>query len=131
MQVFRDHIRKSLPALRAAVDEMASRHQTELAALGERVLEDESREGSHPDPEYALIVKVVGDFVEYFKGALDGTFDQKSKEVKGGTRMEELFNETYWNALDAIIPLEGVSELDVWTQIRNSWVCRFFSWSAQ
>ncbi|XP_055346696.1 uncharacterized protein LOC129594136 [Paramacrobiotus metropolitanus] len=123
--VFREHIRKCLPALKAAVDEMVSENHGHLISLGEDVhrkfTDPENRDPSLPDPGHKLVVSVITKFVEYFRGALTGDVDQGNTEVRGGARIEELFNETYWNALTAIIPLDDVSEQQVWTQIRNSW----------
>ncbi|XP_055351896.1 dynamin-1-like protein [Paramacrobiotus metropolitanus] len=124
--VFRDHIRKCLPALKAAVNEMVSDSQMQLSALGEDVHSklmnsEASRNPLIPNPGHVLVVSVIDQFVNYFKGAIQGDVDQGNTEVKGGSRIEELFNVTYWDALTGIVPLTGTSDLQVWTQIRNAW----------
>lgn len=103
---------------------MIGQYDKELKALGENIQVNptDTPDPSKPDPDYALILRVVDQFVNYFKGSLDGTVDQGGKEVKGGACIEEKFNEKYWNDLETIIPLDNVSDLETWTEIRNSWV---------
>ena len=60
--------------------------------------------------------------MHFFIKSLDGDVDRGSTEVRGGAKLEELFNTTYWNTLGQIVPLSDVSLLNAWFQIRNAWV---------
>jgi hypothetical protein len=113
-----------MPALKAGVDELVSYNQSQLELLGKDIQEEENaeRDLSLPDPQHVLLVNIITDFCLYLNGSLDGNVDQGSSEIRGGAKLEELFNSTYWSAIGAIVPLDQVSEVETWTQIRNSWV---------
>ncbi|OQV17972.1 Dynamin-1-like protein [Hypsibius exemplaris] len=119
--VFREHIRKCMPQLKNGVDELVADNQAALEALGKSIADEEETGTTEPDPQRVAVINVINDFCRFLRGSLEGNVDQGSKEVRGGAKLEDLFNNTYWDALGAIVALDNVSEVDTWTTIRNSW----------
>jgi len=117
-QILMSHIRDRLPDIKARLNTLIGQTEQELANFGQSQV-PETREQQGP-----LILTLMMKFASSFVGSIDGSpvaSDLNSlKELGGGARIYQVFNDVFDKSLKEIDPLEQLSYGDVRTAIRNS-----------
>uniref|UniRef100_A0A0N5AY78 dynamin GTPase n=1 Tax=Syphacia muris TaxID=451379 RepID=A0A0N5AY78_9BILA len=104
------HVRECLPQLKMRVNMMLSHYLAELKTYGEPVL-DFGR----------TLLQIITRFATAYTAAIEGISKNiETSELSGGARIGYIFHETFGKVLENIDPLEGLSQLDILTAIRNS-----------
>uniref|UniRef100_A0A914WN66 dynamin GTPase n=1 Tax=Plectus sambesii TaxID=2011161 RepID=A0A914WN66_9BILA len=104
------HIRDCLPELKTRVNVLSSQFQTVLSSYGEPVV-DKSQ----------TLLQIITRFASAYCATIDGTAKIiETTELCGGARICYIFHETFGRVMEFIDPLDGLSQLDVLTAIRNA-----------
>jgi replication fork clamp-binding protein CrfC len=110
-----DHIRKTLPKLRAQISELIKQRRAELEAYGEPTVTDS------PAAKGWQVLQLLNKFSQDFRAAIDGVpADIETKELNGGARIRYIFNESFMSRLAEINATTGLSTSDIRTAIRNA-----------
>jgi dynamin 1-like protein len=104
------HIKECLPELKTRINVMTSQFQMLLASYGEAV-EDEGH----------FLLQIVTRFATDYCSTIEGTSRNiETTELCGGARICYIFHETYSRTLERIQPLDGLSDMDILTALRNA-----------
>lgn len=106
-----NHIRATLPEIKAKIETALKKYQNELASLGPETLESPS----------STVLSVITDFCNDYNGVLDGqTKDISSNELSGGARISFVFHEVFKNGIYALDPFDRIQDADIRTIMYNS-----------
>lgn len=107
-----NHIRATLPDIKAKIASVLLKTQTELSSLGEGPL------GGSPS---SMILQIITEFCADFRAILDGqTADLATAELNGGARIAFVFHEIFANAISSMDPFDSIKEVDIRTLLYNS-----------
>lgn len=73
-----------------------------------------------------LLLRLIGDFSNSFRAAVDGQTDRSTEgglagqKLNGGARIRYIFNEVFDKNLDKINPMDGLTDRDIQAAIRNA-----------
>ncbi|KAL8448675.1 hypothetical protein Emed_003584 [Eimeria media] len=114
-QVLMQHIKDSLPELRERLQKRLQEAEAELAGYGDPLLEAKGNPG-------ALLLHFFSKFARNFQDAIDGKLQsqQSSDHLMGGARINFIFHDWYGRALAEFDPLNGLSDHEIRTAIRNA-----------
>jgi len=108
-----NHIRDSLPELRARINKLASETQNELLSYGDPMYDSKQSQG-------ALLLQLITRFASDFRDSIDGRgAEYSTNELFGGARINYIFTENYAKCLSHIDPTDGLSLSDIRTAIKN------------
>lgn len=112
-KVLINHIKSTLPQLKQRVSTMLMETQAELRTYGEGALDGKSRG--------ATLLQLLQQFAADFKNMVDGRASEIStEELYGGARIQYIFNDLFAQGLEKIDPIDGLTEYDIRTAIRNA-----------
>ena len=130
LQLLMHHIRDSLPELKTRVNVLSAQFQALLQSFGEPV-SDKNQTLLQVNDHRKLFVETITHqqittrFANAYCSTIEGTAKNiETTELCGGARICYIFHETFGRTLDMIAPLEGLSQLDILTAIRNATVSR-------
>lgn len=111
------HIRDCLPSLKDRIKQLQSKTQQVLASLGSPL-------GDRVDKS-AVLLNAITRFVELFRASINGTptstvYGSQVTELSGGARIYHIFHETFGRTLASVDALDGLTEGDILTAIRNA-----------
>ncbi|CBZ50780.1 strain CBS138 chromosome D complete sequence,related [Neospora caninum Liverpool] len=114
-QMLMKHIREALPELRSRISRLLQKTEAELATYGDPLLEAKANPG-------ALLLHFFSRFARNFQDAIEGKLQahQSSEHLMGGARINFIFHDWYSRALAEFDPLEGLSDHEIRTAIRNA-----------
>lgn len=106
------HIRATLPDIKARITSQLSKYQTELLSLGGPM-----GEGSAGN----VVLTIITEFTSEFRTVIDGnTNDLSLNELSGGARISYVFHELFNNGVKGIDPFDQVKDGDIRTILYNS-----------
>ncbi|KRY90732.1 Dynamin-1-like protein [Trichinella pseudospiralis] len=104
------HIRDCLPELKSRVNILTLKYQNMLYTCGEKV-QDQSQ----------LLLRILTRFANSYCATVEGNAKNiETSELSGGARICYIFHNTFARALENINPLDGLSEKEILTAIRNA-----------
>ncbi|OWA53989.1 Dynamin-1-like protein [Hypsibius exemplaris] len=119
--VFVEHLKGSLPQLRKDLDAVRVIYEERLEKLGTI---DFSRYAYKGNPnstgEFEYVVGAIEKFCTSFIESINGRIDLGHGRLRGGVRVEQLFNSLYWDNLDYIYPLSDITKAEAWNIIKNA-----------
>jgi dynamin 1-like protein len=109
------HIKSCLPALNKRVQELQQQKSKELASYGQ----EDSSTGAEKG---ALLLGIVTQFAQDFGNIIEGKGQGlvSTTEIAGGARIHYIFSDIYSRAIEEISFLDGLTEQDIRTSIKNS-----------
>lgn len=108
------HIQKVLPNLKNDIRRKIQEKKAELQGYGTPVATDKSGQGW-------LLLHLLNKFSEDFRAAIDGVPEAVNiAQLNGGARIRYIFHDTFMKHLEKVDPLEGLSNNDIKTAIRNA-----------
>jgi dynamin 1-like protein len=109
------HIKKTLPHIRDKITSIISQKRQELDCLGA----DLDFEG--PKGAKSVMLNIVSKYTTMFNTYIDGDFIKQSTDLLlGGARINYIFSNTLYNALDSLHPLKTLTDDDIRTCIKNA-----------
>jgi dynamin 1-like protein len=110
-----NHIRESLPALKARISKLLNEAEAEMATYGQGLPEGTQSRG-------AALLHIITKFSNDFSSAVDGSLSSSlaTHELYGGARINFIFQEIFARCLADANPLAGLTIDDVKTTIRNA-----------
>ncbi|KAF8821611.1 dynamin-related protein DRPA [Cardiosporidium cionae] len=112
-QILLYHIIDSLPDVKVKISNLLYATEKELAAYGEPIC-------SHENPG-TLLLNFFTRFSRYFEDAVDGKSPcQALGQLTGGARINYIFHDWYTRILREFNPLNGLTDLEIRTTIRNT-----------
>ena len=121
------HIRNTLPDIKARITQQLQKYNAELISLG----------GPLGDSGGNVVLAVITEFTNEFRTVIDGnTNDLSLNELSGGARISFVFHELFNNGVKSIDPFDQVKDGDIRTILYNSSVsghsqtlgCLAFNW---
>eukprot|EP01130_Rhizamoeba_saxonica_P010880 TRINITY_DN4484_c1_g2_i1.p1 TRINITY_DN4484_c1_g2~~TRINITY_DN4484_c1_g2_i1.p1 ORF type:complete len:724 (+),score=140.97 TRINITY_DN4484_c1_g2_i1:25-2196(+) len=112
-KVLTEHIRKTLPGLRAEINKLIQERSEELSSYGEPLPEDEVSKGWH-------LLQILNKFSVDLSSAIAGTNDIGSSELNGGARIRYIFHESFQKNIGNVRPESILGDQDIRTAIRNA-----------
>jgi dynamin 1-like protein len=107
------HIRNTLPEIKAKIQAALVKYQTELATLGDGMLEGAG--------QASIVLNIITEFCSEFRTIIDGnSTDLSSFELSGGARVSFVFHELFANGVKSIDPFDQVKDVDIRTILYNS-----------
>ncbi|KRZ60542.1 Dynamin-1-like protein [Trichinella nativa] len=104
------HIRDCLPELKSRVNILMLKYQNMLYTCGEQV-QDQSQ----------MLLRILTRFANSYCATVEGNAKNiETSELCGGARICYIFHNTFARALENINPLDGLSEKEILTAIRNA-----------
>eukprot|EP01013_Petalomonas_cantuscygni_P039048 TRINITY_DN70348_c0_g1_i1.p1 TRINITY_DN70348_c0_g1~~TRINITY_DN70348_c0_g1_i1.p1 ORF type:complete len:697 (+),score=178.44 TRINITY_DN70348_c0_g1_i1:182-2272(+) len=111
-QILLSHIRDYVPTLRTKIQEQMARTRSVLAQLGP---------GSGDGSLVQTLVQKLREYSHAVVSAVDGTMSERTtQDLKGGARINWIFNEAFVPHLKTIDAAEGLTDAAVATEIRNA-----------
>jgi dynamin 1-like protein len=108
------HIKRTLPHIRDKITSIMSQKRQELDALGA----DLDYEG--PKGAKSVMLTIVTRYIKVYNDYIDGDFVKQSTDLLlGGSRINYIFHNTLYSALDSLHPLKTLSDDDIRTCIKN------------
>lgn len=108
------HIRNTLPEIKAKIQAVLAKYQSELLTLGDPI-----DDGGHNHAN--LVLNIITEFCSEFRTILDGNSNELSSfELSGGARISFVFHEVYSNGVKSIDPFDQVKDVDIRTILYNS-----------
>ena len=108
------HIRNTLPEIKAKIQAVLSKYQSELLSLGDPI-----DDGGHNHAN--LVLNIITEFCSEFRTVLEGNSDELSSfELSGGARISFVFHEVYSTGVKSIDPFDQVKDVDIRTILYNS-----------
>lgn len=106
-----NHIRNTLPDIKARIDNTLKKYETELATLGAPQLGSPSN----------IVLSTITEFCNEYTAILDGQGnDVSSLELSGGARISFVFHEIFSNGIKALDPFDQIKDVDIRTILYNS-----------
>ncbi|CAK0784287.1 hypothetical protein CVIRNUC_007491 [Coccomyxa viridis] len=114
-KVLVEHIRASLPSLRARLEEALDKSNTELRAYGD------APPGQTSAARGALLLQLLDSYAVRYSEMLDGRSEHLPvNELAGGARIRHIFLDIFMNGLQDLNPSSELTDEDVRTAIKNS-----------
>mmetsp|Transcript_13524 Transcript_13524/g.13446 ORF Transcript_13524/g.13446 Transcript_13524/m.13446 type:complete len:672 (+) Transcript_13524:25-2040(+) len=109
------HIKRTLPQIRDKITTIMTHKRQELDALGA----DLDFEG--PKGAKSVMLSIISKYTTTFNNYIDGDFVKQSSDLLlGGSRINYIFSNTLFNALDSLHPLKTISDDDIRTCVKNA-----------
>jgi dynamin 1-like protein len=106
------HIRATLPDIKARISQQLQKYTAELATLGGPL--GDASSGN-------IVLSVITEFTNEFRTVIDGnTNDLSLNELSGGARISFVFHELFNNGVKSIDPFDQVKDGDIRTILYNS-----------
>jgi replication fork clamp-binding protein CrfC len=106
-----NHIRTTLPDIKARIESTLKKYEVELAALGPEDLGSPSN----------VVLSTITEFCNEYRSILEGRGqDVSSQELSGGARISFVFHEIFTNGIKALDPFEQIKDVDIRTILYNS-----------
>ncbi|KAF9244232.1 Dynamin central region-domain-containing protein [Melanogaster broomeanus] len=110
--ILMQHIRNTLPDIKARITQQLQKYNAELASLGGPL-----GDGSGGN----IVLSVITEFTNEFRTVIDGnTNDLSLNELSGGARISFVFHELFNNGVRSIDPFDQVKDGDIRTILYNS-----------
>ncbi|KIJ69655.1 hypothetical protein HYDPIDRAFT_106305 [Hydnomerulius pinastri MD-312] len=110
--ILMQHIRNTLPDIKARIAQQLQKYNAELATLGGAL-----GDGSGGN----VVLSVITEFTNEFRTVIDGnTNDLSLNELSGGARISFVFHELFNNGVKSIDPFDQVKDGDIRTILYNS-----------
>ena len=110
-RVLLDHIRNSLPALKAKIGKLLSDAEREMESYGT----------FFDDNKGSMLLQIITKFSQEYCNAIDGRLsDLAINELFGGARINYIFTEVFTKCLHYITPDDGLTMNDIRTAIQNA-----------
>lgn len=110
--ILMQHIRSTLPDIKARISQQLAKFNAELASLGGPM-----GDGSSGN----VVLSVITEFTNEFRTVIDGnTNDLSLNELSGGARISFVFHELFNNGVKSIDPFDQVKDGDIRTILYNS-----------
>jgi replication fork clamp-binding protein CrfC len=107
------HIKSTLPEIKAKIQSALVKYQTELATLGDGMLEGAG--------QASIVLNIITEFCSEFRTIIDGSStDLSSFELSGGARVSFVFHELFANGVKSIDPFDQIKDVDIRTILYNS-----------
>lgn len=111
-KILMQHIRTTLPDIKARISQQLAKFNAELTALGGPM-----GDGSSGN----VVLSVITEFTNEFRTVIDGnTNDLSLNELSGGARISFVFHELYNNGVRNIDPFDQVKDSDIRILLYNS-----------
>lgn len=116
-KILMNHIRERLPDIKAKLNTLMGQTEHELASYG-----DMPNMGDSKEARGAMVLTLMTKFANAFMNSIEGTLitEISTKELCGGARIYNIYNEVFGSSLAAINPTHNLSIHDIRTAIRNS-----------
>lgn len=106
-----NHIKLTLPDIKARIDKNLKKYQKELADLGPAELGSPSN----------VVLSTITEFCNEYRSILEGKgADVSSLELSGGARISFVFHEIFSNGIKALDPFDQIKDVDIRTILYNS-----------
>lgn len=106
-----NHIKMTLPDIKARIDKNLKKYQKELADLGPAELGSPSN----------VVLSTITEFCNEYRSILEGKgADVSSLELSGGARISFVFHEIFSNGIKALDPFDQIKDVDIRTILYNS-----------
>jgi len=113
------HIRSTLPDIKARISQQLAKFNAELASLGGAM-----GDGSSGN----VVLSVITEFTNEFRTVIDGnTNDLSLNELSGGARISFVFHELFNTGVKSIDPFDQVKDGDIRTLLYNSSVSAVYT----
>ncbi|KAG0692588.1 Dynamin central domain-containing protein [Suillus ampliporus] len=110
--ILMQHIRATLPDIKARIIQQLQKYTAELATLGGPMGDTSSGN---------IVLSVITEFTNEFQTVIDGnTNDLLLNELSGGARISFVFHELFNNGVKSIDPFNQVKDGDIRTILYNS-----------
>ncbi|KAG1839519.1 Dynamin central region-domain-containing protein [Suillus subluteus] len=110
--ILMQHIRATLPDIKARISQQLQKFTAELATLGGPL--GDASSGN-------IVLSVITEFTNEFRTVIDGnTNDLSLNELSGGARISFVFHELFNNGVKSIDPFDQVKDGDIRTILYNS-----------
>lgn len=110
--ILMQHIRATLPDIKARISQQLQKYTAELATLGGPL--GDASSGN-------IVLSVITEFTNEFRTVIDGnTNDLSLNELSGGARISFVFHELFNNGVKSIDPFDQVKDGDIRTILYNS-----------
>ncbi|KAI6036911.1 Dynamin central region-domain-containing protein [Pisolithus microcarpus] len=110
--ILMQHIRATLPDIKARISQQLAKFSAELASLGGPM-----GDGSSGN----VVLSVITEFTNEFRTVIDGnTNDLSLNELSGGARISFVFHELFNHGVRSIDPFDQVKDGDIRTMLYNS-----------
>ncbi|KAF8415891.1 VpsA protein [Boletus edulis BED1] len=110
--ILMQHIRNTLPDIKARITQQLQKYNAELITLGGPL--GDSSGGN-------VVLAVITEFTNEFRTVIDGnTNDLSLNELSGGARISFVFHELFNSSLKGIDPFDQVKDGDIRTLLYNS-----------
>ncbi|KAJ8591867.1 hypothetical protein M405DRAFT_860223 [Rhizopogon salebrosus TDB-379] len=110
--ILMQHIRTTLPDIKARISLQLQKYSAELATLGGPM--GDASSGN-------IVLSVITEFTNEFRTVIDGnTNDLSLNELSGGARISFVFHELFNNGVKSIDPFDQVKDGDIRTIMYNS-----------
>jgi len=109
--ILMNHIRKSLPELKARISKMTQDCQQEMASYGDSLFQNKS----------GMLLNIINMFSKDYSSAIDGKLEELSvNELYGGARINYIFTEVFTKYVESVRSSDPISDQDIRTAIKNS-----------
>ncbi|KAH7889977.1 Dynamin central region-domain-containing protein [Phlebopus sp. FC_14] len=110
--ILMQHIRSTLPDIKARIAQQQAKFNAELVSLG----------GAVGDPSGGnVVLSVITEFTNEFRTVIDGnTNDLSLNELSGGARISFVFHELFNNGVKSIDPFDQAKDGEIRTILYNS-----------
>lgn len=106
-----NHIKLTLPDIKARIEKNLKKYQKELAELGPAELGSPSN----------VVLSTITEFCNEYRSILEGKGnDVSSLELSGGARISFVFHEIFSNGIKALDPFDQIKDVDIRTILYNS-----------
>ncbi|KAG1752302.1 Dynamin central domain-containing protein, partial [Suillus paluster] len=103
--ILMQHIRATLPDIKARISSQVQKYTAELATLGGPM--GDASSGN-------IVLSVITEFTNEFRTVIDGnTNDLSLNELSGGARISFVFHELFNNGVKSINPFDQVKDGDI------------------
>lgn len=110
--ILMQHIRATLPDIKARISQQLQKYSAELATLGGPL--GDASSGN-------IVLSVITEFTNEFRTVIDGnTNDLSLNELSGGARISFVFHELFNTGVKSIDPFDQVKDGDIRTILYNS-----------
>eukprot|EP00743_Colponemidia_sp_Colp-15_P002183 GILK01002369.1.p1 GENE.GILK01002369.1~~GILK01002369.1.p1 ORF type:complete len:787 (-),score=132.68 GILK01002369.1:482-2842(-) len=108
------HIRDCLPDMKTRIMSLLAEKEQELVSYGDPMLDSKRSQG-------ALLLHLLSKFARNFADTIDGrSTENTTTELMGGARMSFIFHDVFGRVLAEVDPLDGLSDQEIRTAIRNA-----------
>ncbi|GKT36787.1 Dynamin-A, partial [Aduncisulcus paluster] len=112
-RVLMKHIKRTLPALSARIDELYAHSQAELAKLGTDIPDCQ-------EDRQSMVLRLLNNYAQMFVNMIEGRAGTSKGELRGGARISFIFHEVYNSLLDRIKSTDALSMDEILTVLRNA-----------